>query len=306
MSTEILIKNNEKVFFQYKIAVELKNQISIFDVNAANLSERELKNAAVKRAFYALASEEEYIEFYNRKQQLFVKLFQVISDRILVFQLAVKKSIDTTVKEDTFVEKKQEDYPYSLVIFDNKTQSLYVERNYKVFTDPVSVVNILVNFFRVLNSHIDENSFTKFNINIITSPEDFLECYDTFDIVNKITLKFDTPNSFLGSKKADEFLNEIRNETQAKKATIEFASDSGIEGGGFYKYFTEFFKYITHGGGLWTMRGKKKDSAKSITVKSVNKVKTININVILNQNNTQIDNSEQIQNIISQENNYEE
>lgn len=54
------------------------------------------------------------------------------------------------------------------------------------------------------------------------------------------------------------------------------------------------------------MRGKKKDSAKSITVKSVQKVKTININVTLNQNNTQIDNSEQIQNIISQENNYEE
>lgn len=39
MSTEVLIKNNEKVFFQYKIAVELKKQLSIFDVNSANLSE---------------------------------------------------------------------------------------------------------------------------------------------------------------------------------------------------------------------------------------------------------------------------
>jgi len=44
MSTENLIKNNEKVFFQYKIAVELKNQISIFDMNSASLSERKLKN----------------------------------------------------------------------------------------------------------------------------------------------------------------------------------------------------------------------------------------------------------------------
>ena len=44
----ILVKDEERSFYQYKIRVELKRQVSLFEVDAA-LSEREQKNKAKNR-----------------------------------------------------------------------------------------------------------------------------------------------------------------------------------------------------------------------------------------------------------------
>ena len=110
-------KNQEKVFYQFKIHVELPNQMSIFDMDEPQI-ERVRKNLAVKRIFDWIKDSETYFDFQKSNKQLSIIKLQVLNDSILMFKLAKKKDIKFTSKEETFIGKTENDYPYSLIIFD--------------------------------------------------------------------------------------------------------------------------------------------------------------------------------------------
>lgn len=107
-------KNQEKVFYQFKIRVELANQMSIFDMDEQQ-NERERKNLVVKRIFDWIKDSETYFDFQKSNTQLSIIKLQVLNDSILVFKLAKQKDIKVTSREETFVGKTENDYPYSLV-----------------------------------------------------------------------------------------------------------------------------------------------------------------------------------------------
>ena len=302
----ILVKDEERSFYQYKIRVELTRQVSLFEVDAA-LSEREQKNKAVRRAFDFIDGQDSYIEFNSGSQDISVIKFQKLNDDILIMKLAKRKSVELTSKETTtFVEKKQDDYPCAFVVFDAKNQTIYVERAYKLYTLANAMIKILQDMFGYINGQISENSSSKFFINVITSQEEFMDCFNSFNTVNKITLKMDSPNCFLGNREADDFLNELREETQAKHSTFEVVSDEGINGAGFYKHFKPLIEYIVRGGGGYSMRGYTEDSNKPVTKTSFNRIKTLNLTLDFNVNQAQIDNAEELATKISKTNSYEE
>ncbi len=302
----VVLKDEERIFYQYKIHVELNQQFSIFDVDNA-LTSRERKNRAVRRTFDFIKEQDSYIEFKSSGKDISVIKFQLLSDEILVMKLAKKKSVELTTKETTtFVEKKQDDYPVALVLFDAENQTIYVERAYKLYTDPKAMIHILQNMFVYINSQISENQNGKFYIKLITSEEGFMECFNSFSVVNKITLKVDSPNSFLGNREADDVLNELRDETRTQQSTFEFNSDEGIDGDGFYRHFQSFIEYVSRGGGSYSMRGYTENSTKPTSKKSSNKIKTLNITVNFNINQDRVENAEELASKISKTNHYEE
>ena len=166
---EIVVKdtnnNQEKVFYQFKIRVELSNQMSIFDMDEQQ-DERERKNLVVKRIFDWIKNSETYFDFQKSNTQLSIIKLQVLNDSILVFKLAKKKDIKVTSREETFVGKTENDYPYSLVIFDYIGQVLYVEKNYKVFQFPNNMVGILQTLLSCINLQISNDKREKFFVNI--------------------------------------------------------------------------------------------------------------------------------------------
>ena len=297
-------KNQEKVFYQFKIHVELPNQMSIFDMDEPQ-NERVRKNLAVKRIFDWIKDSETYFDFQKSNKQLSIIKLQVLNDSILMFKLAKKKDIKFTSKEETFIGKTENDYPYSLIIFDYIGQVLYVEKNYKVFQFPNNMVGILQTLLSCINSQISNDKREQYFVNMISDASEFIECFDTFDLVSKVSLKLDSPNSFLGSRKADDFLNEIRDETKAKKTTMEITSDEGLDGHGILSMFKEFITYIFNGGGAWSMSGKPRGKDKNVTKTSKTKIKTLNINVNISSDQNMINNCDEIINIIEAQNRFD-
>lgn len=302
----IILRDKQKVFYQYKIRVELSSQISLFEVDEQS-SEREQKNMAVRRTFNFINSQETYIEFVSGRQEIAVINFQKINDDILIMKLARKMPVDLSIKgSNTFVDKKEDSYPCSFVIFDCKNQVVYVERVLKVFQLPNAMIKILQDMFNYINNQISENHGKNFYINIITREEDFMQCFNSFDIVNKISLKLDAPNCFLGNREADDLLNELRKETQTKKTELEFSSDEGLYGEGIYSQLKPFIEYAARGGGSYSMRGTIEGGTKQITKNSFNKIKTLNLTFNFNTSEDQIGNLSELVDKISNENNYED
>ena len=305
---EIIVSNNdrknERIFYQYKIRVELSKQISIYNIEDANKTEREQKNMAVKRIFDWIKNSNSYYDITKGNSELSIIKFQELNDSLLIFKLAKKKDLKRTIKEETFKGYTESDYPYSLVIFDYISQVLYVERNYRVFQFANNMISILQTVLGAINCNISENSNTKFFVNMITDSDKFIECYKTFDIVNKVTLSFDSPNSFLGSKKADDFLNEIRDETQAKKTSMVIQSDEGLLGNGILSFFDEFFTYITNGGGSWSMSGKPRGKDKKMTKNSKTKIKSLNLTMNISIDQSSVNNANEIIQIIEDQNRF--
>lgn len=94
--------------------------------------------------FDYIKNRDTYIEFKSGNNDISVIKFQEASDSIILLQLAKRKSIGLTSKgESTFVDKKQDDYPWAIVIFDYKNQTLYVERAYKVYALPNEMIALL-------------------------------------------------------------------------------------------------------------------------------------------------------------------
>lgn len=300
------IRGDQRTFYEYRIRVELNCQTSLFEVDR-DLSEREQKNKAVRRAFDFIDDRNTYIEFRSGSQDISVIKFQTICEDILIMKLARKKPVELPKKGlSTFVEKTEDIYPYAYIIFDCRNQILYVERVLQVYQLPNAMIKIMQDLFCYINNQISENTGKNFYINIISREEDFMECFNSFDIVNKISLKLNSPNCFLGSHEADELLSQLREETQTKTTTLEFASDDGLNGEGFYNQFKHLINYAARGGGGYSIRGTNVGSSKQITKNSNNKIKTLNLTLNFNIGQDQVNNSEQLADRIRNENDYED
>lgn len=291
-----------KIFYQYKILVQLKNQISFDGMETANLEPRVYKNNLLRKIFNEIRLNNSFIEFYSNDRLISIKNEYVYNDDILVFKLARKKDVNITKKEEDFIEDILPDYPNSLVFLDVKAQTFYVEKNYKVFQKPNEMNKILIDLLDHLKEKFIEFHDADFLINIIVDQQEFIDCFNSFDVVNKVSLKLNSPNSFLGNQKADEFLNELREDTNTQETKIEVMNkESGIKADGFLRQFKDLYEYAVNGGGEWALQGKEK--GKSTTKKSTAKGKTIILNLHIDNLNI---NPENVIQVLEKENRYEE
>lgn len=291
-----------KVFYQYKILVQLANQISMSGIEMAHYTPREYKNQLLKKVFEEIKNQEGYIEFESNNRLISIKKEHVYSEDILAFKLAKKKVINITKKAETFVEDITNDYPYSLVFLNAKTQTFYVEKNYKLFGKSYEMNKILSDLLDHIKQKFLMFSDAEFLINVIVDKQDFLQCFKSFDVVNKVSLKLISPNSFLGNQKADELLNELREDTNTQETKIEISNnEAGINAEGFLRQFNNLFEYAVNGGGEWSLQGKEKD--KKLTKKSTTKGKTLVLNLHIDNLNI---NSQEVLSVLEKENYYEE
>lgn len=291
-----------RVFYQYKILVTLPEQISFDSINYANLSERQIKNNVLRNIHNFLKDYDDFIEINISTKKIIVKKENVLNEDILCFKLAVQRELSYTAKKADFTNERLSDFPYSYVFFDVIGQTFYVEKNYKIFNKPAEMHKILQEILRTLNTKTNQYLDVDFVINLIVDKREFIDSFRSFDSVSKISLRLNSPNSFLGNQKADDYLTELRNETNAEQMTLEIGNDEvSIDRDGFLSHFKDLFEYAVNGGGEWTLRGK--ENGQPISRKSSARGKMLVLDVDLKNIP---DNTERLICIFSEANRYEE
>ena len=291
-----------RVFYQYKILVTLPEQISFDSISYADLPPRQIKNNVLRNIHSFIRDYNDFIEINISTKKVIVKKESVLNDDIICFKLAIQRELSYTAKKSDFTNERLSDFPYSYVFFDVVGQTFYVEKNYKIFNKPSEMHKILQELLRNLNAKTERYPDVDFVINLIVDKREFIESFKSFDSVNKISLKLNSPNSFLGNQKADDYLTELRNETNAEQMTLEIGNDDvSIDADGFLSHFKNLFEYAVNGGGEWTLRGK--ENGKPISRKSSARGKTLVLDVDLKNIPENID---RLVLLFSEANRYEE
>lgn len=291
-----------RVFYQYKILVNLSDQISFDSMDYADLSPRKIKNNVLRIIYNFLGQYNDFFEIVISNKRIVIKKEIVLNDDIVCFKLAVQRKISYTAKNTDFTSESLSDFPYSYVFFDVVGQTFYVEKNYKIFNKPAEMHKILQELLKNINERTNQYLDVDFIINLIVDKREFIESFKSFDSVTKVSLKLNSPNSFLGNQKADEYLSTLRDETNAQQMMLEVCNEEvGIDSDGFLSHFENLFEYAVNGGGEWILRGR--ENGKPLSRKSSARGKTLVLDVDLNNIP---DNTDRLILILSEANRYEE
>ncbi len=291
-----------RVFFQYKILVNLPDQISFDSMDYVDLSPRQVKNNVLRNTYNFLKQYNDFFEFTISNKKIIIKKEMTLNDDIVCFKLAVQREISYTAKNTDFTSESLSDFPYSYVFFDVVGQTFYVEKNYKIFNKPAEMHRILQELLKNINERTNQYPDVDFIINLIVDKREFIESFKSFDSVTKVSLKLNSPNSFLGNQKADEYLSTLRDETNAQQMMLEVCNEEvGIDSDGFLSHFENLFEYAVNGGGEWILRGR--ENGKPLSRKSSARGKTLVLDVDLNNIP---DNTDRLVLILSEANRYEE
>ena len=291
-----------RVFYQYKILVKLSDQISFDSMDYADLSPRKIKNNVLRNIYNFLGQYNDFFEIVISNKRIVIKKEIVLNDDIVCFKLAVQRKISYTAKNTDFTSESLSDFPYSYVFFDVVGQTFYVEKNYKIFNKPAEMHKILQELLKNINERTNQYLDVDFIINLIVDKREFIESFKSFDSVTKVSLKLNSPNSFLGNQKADEYLSTLRDETNAQQMMLEVCNEEvGIDSDGFLSHFENLFEYAVNGGGEWILRGR--ENGKPLSRKSSARGKTLVLDVDLNNIP---DNTDRLILILSEANRYEE
>lgn len=269
-----------RVFYQYKILVTLPDQLSFDSIAYANLSPRQLKNDVLRNIYKYLSESDDYIEIMSANKKIIIRKETVLNNDIICFKLASQRELSYTAKKSDFTNERMADFPYSYVFLDVVAQTFYVEKNYKIFNKPSEMYKILQQLLKSINTRTNQFLDVEFLINLIVDKREFMESFKSFDSVSKVSLKLNSPNSFLGNQKADEYLNSLREETNAEQMTLEICNnDVGIDPNGFLSHFENLFEYAVNGGGEWILKGY--ENGKSLSRKSSARGKMLVLDVDL-------------------------
>lgn len=279
----MFIESNEvksRVFYQYKILVNLPDQLTFDSAEYAYLSPRQLKNNVLRNVYNYLCESQDYIEIAVSNKKIIIRKEIALNEDIVCFKLALQKELSYTAKKSDFTNERMADFPYSYVFLDVIAQTFYVEKNYKIFNKPSEIYKILQQLLKNINKKTDQYLDVEFLINLIVDKREFMESFKSFDSVSKVSLKLNSPNSFLGNQRADEYLNALREETNAEQMTLEICNnDAGIDAEGFLSHFEHLFEYAVNGGGEWTLKGH--ENGKALSRKSTARGKTLVLDVDL-------------------------
>lgn len=279
----MFIESNEvksRVFYQYKILVSLPDQLSFDSIAYANLSPRQIKNDVLRNIYNYLSESRDYIEITSANKKIIIRKEMALNNDIICFKLAAQRELSYTAKKTDFTNERMADFPYSYVFLDVVAQTFYVEKNYKIFNKPSEMYKILQQLLKNINTKTNQFLDVEFLINLIVDKREFMESFKSFDSVSKVSLKLNSPNSFLGNQKADEYLNALREETNAEQMTLEICNnDVGIDPNGFLSHFENLFEYAVNGGGEWILKGY--ENGKSLSRKSSARGKTLVLDVDL-------------------------
>lgn len=269
-----------RVFYQYKILVSLPDQLSFDSIVYAKLSPRQIKNDVLRNVYKYLSESRDYIEIISANKKIIIRKEMALNNDIICFKLAAQRELSYTAKKSDFTNERMADFPYSYVFLDVVAQTFYVEKNYKIFNKPSEMYKILQQLLKNINTKTNQFLDVEFLINLIVDKREFMESFKSFDSVSKVSLKLNSPNSFLGNQKADEYLNALREETNAEQMTLEICNnDVGIDPNGFLSHFENLFEYAVNGGGEWILKGY--ENGKSLSRKSSARGKTLVLDVDL-------------------------
>jgi hypothetical protein len=238
-------------------------QISLYEFQTAEMSEREQKHEKMTTLYNYLLENKKLIFNRGDKQRYYLFVTREISDGILLCKFARSQELKThNITDDDIDEQVIKDYPFIYFVFHLPNQSFLLEKKTTVFSKPDSAKNALED---LLNEKMSEYH-AKLSILPISNEMSFWNEIKDFEELDEVTLFMKSPNLWLGQASTEEALKSLEEEYSNDEVEITLRSNSGaIKPDN--RRMRKVIDYITRGGGWWKAKGKKAGVKKTISSK---------------------------------------
>jgi hypothetical protein len=174
-------------------------------------------------------------------------------------------------EERKFVKFSRTKFPNALMLWDRYEQAIIIEKNPQIFPIIQAFFNSLENHF---NSLLRPYEITV-SIIPLTTEIDFWNTIKQFDKIYNVNFGLKMPNLFGHTNEAlKETLEQFKNENNAEELSTKISNSNGSLKLAKDSWITPMLKWITIGGGYWSIRCGKK-SGRSETITNTDNAKTI-------------------------------
>lgn len=195
---------------------------------------------------------EKYLPGYIGSQQFRVYFSKSFSDTRLLLKFAKRKDIVINNATESDINKiNRDDYPFSYIIVDTKSQLFLIQKNSELSSDVTVIVHSVEKIFSSFLT--DKNIFLR--LTPITESSSFWEAVDkNIGKISSVEFEFLSPNYLGQSYKIDQLMKELKAETNVDSMKMIMKNEKGnLTILDKYPFFKDALQYISNGGGKWKM-----------------------------------------------------
>lgn len=221
--------------------------------------------------FFEVLKEKNKIEgsYWNKNYILY--LTKELASGLFLCKFAKQKNITIYEPGNVDIEDSDEkSYPYIYIIIDLNRQIFLIQEKQSIFPSRATSRN---SFQEIINNFIENYDYI-IAVDEITYEQDFWKQLQMHDSIYELELTMKSPNLFGSLVEAEELLKEINNTYNNTETTIKVKNDKGklrlVR-----DKIQSFIKYISSGGGKWSLGVSSDHSSKIVRIKSTHSVRTI-------------------------------
>ncbi len=227
--------------------------------------------------FDALLINKKIDRFIGRKRCI-LYITHKYDENIFLCKYAKEQSMRKFQEGESDIESTVEsNFPFIYLIFDLQRQIILIHNKSSVFENVNAAKNSIQKFFQK-TTYIHNYNFT---IDEVSYEQAFWECISGAEGIFELTFSLKAPNLFGGILATNEFLKRIKEIYNSSETEIKYKNEQGklsVE----KDEVDDVIKYITSGGGRWTLKARK--NRRKRIFKSSDNVKKVSI-----ANNLEVD-----------------
>jgi len=226
-------------------------------------------------------------EWYTPKKSGFVGLYlgDFIFDpdrKLLAARLAKLKAKEVKITKidehkKGFRDRIDESYPYVYLLWDRDEQAILVEKDMSIFPD----YEVL---FRSIENHLN-NLLKRYELRVSVTPltekMDFWRFIHAYRYLYEANFKLYMPNFFGNTQKElKELLDAVKEDYNATEFSNQISNTDGrlnIQEND--PKTNAALEWIMKGGGVWSIKGKKKEGKRKVKITSTKNAKTVDTSV---------------------------
>ncbi|MEW6572174.1 MAG: hypothetical protein AB1374_00845 [Bacillota bacterium] len=283
-------KLSDYYFFRYSILPTRQISIDFGD------QKKVMEPNEILDAFFHNLEHEKKVTGQIKDRKYLLYFFKKVYPTTFICKFAREMSTKRYNEGATDIQKREEkDFPFIYIVIDLKTQLILIQQKSSVFRKVDESSRAFSLFLAmVANLHDYEVKVTE-----ITHEYYFWEYVDTADAIYTLKLSMKSPNYFMFDLRAKEFLNGIKELANNTGLNMELENEAGRLTIRKDNLISNFIKYISAGGGHWTLKIRSATDSVMRTISSKNSIKREKLHSDLEQEQPQ-----KILNVIKTENDY--
>lgn len=248
-------------------------QLNFEDVNTNFQDNIETRNRRYNKILDAILQPKKQEILYRNSR--FIVFSKSLGEKLVRLDIGKKEEVKKPgLDESGFVEKIDEEYPNFHVYFHRETQDVIIERNFKVLSTEMALINIVNEYIRLF--------YNQNELEAIISPKfvtaSFWDIVENEDyLIRKVEFELFAPNFMGAVNSAKELAKKMRDKNNAERVKFILISENGVIISKNDAEMGSYVDYTSQGCGLWNLTAKNKKTGKNVnlkTKKTIKKVKT--------------------------------